>query len=87
MWDSMQEEGIESAMDVPSDSTGIHVNGSFIQVEPGESFVDAVKNIASDAGLGKFRVRLNGEEIQPGDAPESFNEGTKVELHPYEVAG
>jgi hypothetical protein len=44
-------------------------------------------NLARDAGFGKFRIILNGSEIKPSQAPEVLNEGDKVEIRPYDVAG
>ena len=67
--------------------TFIRVNGANINVEPGSDFKTTVKLHAQDAGLGKFRVFMNGEEIKPSMAPEVINEGTNLELRPYDTAG
>jgi hypothetical protein len=63
------------------------VNGSELPLQAGATFADAVKSTARDAGLGKFRVYLNGSEIRPQDAPSVVEEGMKLELKPYDVAG
>lgn len=86
-WDGMDERDQEMVSPMSDGSTGIYVNGSFMAVDEGESFASTVKSAAVEAGMGKFRVLMNGEEITPGDAPDTFVEGTKVEIRPYEVAG
>lgn len=63
------------------------INGSTRTIEVGSSFRDAVINAARDAGLGKFRVILNGREIDPANAPANFEAGMSLEIRPYEVAG
>lgn len=68
-------------------NTFIRVNGSERPLEAGLTFAEAVKSTARDAGLGKFRVFLNGSEIRPADAPSVIEEGMQVELKPYDVAG
>lgn len=85
-WDRMDNEEMDGYEPVMGD-TGIYVNGSFREIDPGTSFKQTVASYAEDAGFGKFRVFLNGSEIKPNEAPETFNEGTKVELRPFEVAG
>jgi hypothetical protein len=68
-------------------NTGVLINGATIPVEVGASFKDTIKNISLDAGFGKYRVFLNGAEIRPSEAPQTFNEGDKVELRAYDNAG
>lgn len=63
------------------------VNGSTTNVTAGTSFRDTVIGAARDAGLGKFRVILNGSEIDPADAPDTLESGMSLEIRPYEVAG
>lgn len=63
------------------------VNGSTTGLEEGISFRDTVVNAARDAGLGKFRVILNGTEIDPLEAPSTMTSGMNLEIRPYEVAG
>lgn len=65
----------------------LNINGSRTEVEAGTSFRDTVVNAARDAGLGKFRVMLNGSEIDPADAPATLESGMALEIRPYEVAG
>jgi len=70
-----------------TESTTLTINGSTNTIEAGSSFRDTVVNAARNAGLGKFRVILNGSEIDPADAPESLNPSMSLEIRPYEVAG
>ena len=85
-WNGNEEEEFVS-YDEDSGLTSIRVNGASIEVEPGSAFAGSVKETAMDAGLGKFRVFLNGMELKPSDAPSVFEEGMTVELHQYDVAG
>jgi hypothetical protein len=66
---------------------GILVNGSFLNKEVGQPFATAVIAAAKNAGFGKFRVFLGGEEISTDRAPALFEEDTQVEIRPYDVAG
>jgi len=68
-------------------NTFIRVNGANIPVTPGSNFKETVKAAAQDAGLGKFRVFMNGEEVKPSTAPEEISEGSRMELRPYDTAG
>ena len=87
-WDFSERSDRGTDDDGQMDSnTFIRVNGSNIAVDPGTAFKDVVKDAARNAGLGKFRVHLNGEEIRPSDAPEVVQEGMRMELRPYDVAG
>jgi hypothetical protein len=70
-----------------SGRTFIRVNGANLNVEPGSDFKATVKLHAQEAGLGKFRVFMNGEEVKPSNAPEVISEGTNLELRPYDTAG
>jgi len=65
----------------------IRVNGEDIYPEVGDSFKEAIKECSFDAGFGKFRVILNGEEITPSEAPELIEAGMKIEILPYDVPG
>jgi len=88
-WDNVEEEMNEYQEDQedPTATTTLKVEGVYHQIEPGASFKDTVLSYARDAGLGKFRVFLNGEEVPKSQAPESFEEGMAVELRPFDVAG
>lgn len=84
-WDGNEEQVYE---DRESDlNTYIRVNGSDRPIEVGSSLVSTIKETARDAGLGKFRVFLDGEEIRPSEAPDTVEEGMNLELHPFDVAG
>jgi len=97
-WD--QNTGREPVGDVfeniPEGTTSIYVNGAYVDVDPGVPFVETVLRAANNAHLGKFRVihagglpGFNpGEEIESDDEriPDSFDEGVKIELRPYDEA-
>ena len=83
VWNPSDNYG-ESA---PADGTGISVNGSFVAVEVGKPFAAAVTDVAKSAGLGKFRVFMNGDEVKPSQAPDTISEGMRLDLRPYDVAG
>lgn len=70
-----------------TENTTLTINGSTSTIESGSSFRDTVVNAARDAGLGKFRVILDGTEIDPATAPETLDAGMSLEIKPYEIAG
>jgi len=70
-----------------SDGTLLRINGSEQQIEPGTPFKDTIKEASLNAGFGKYRVFLNGDEIKPSEAPATINLGDNVEVKPYDVAG
>lgn len=85
-WDNSPE--VEDVYaDTQDSNTYIRVNGSNIAIDPGASLIETVKTQARDAGLGKFRVFMNGSEIRPSEAPDTISAGTHLELRPYDVAG
>jgi len=87
-WDnSPEEERLDEESVVEGSDPFVFVNGSRVFVDTGSSFRSAIGNIAKEAGLGKFRVVLNGVETLPSDAPELISEGDKVELLKYDIAG
>lgn len=77
----------EHRYEIDTNSTCAMVNGSTLNLTPGADFKVTLKNLAADAGFGKFRVFLNGNEISPSESPSVVNEGDKIELRPYDVAG
>lgn len=88
VWDQNVELDEDELYDEsPTGSTYIRVNGMNYDVRPGASFKETVLSYAKDAGLGKFRVFMNGEELGKSSAPGEFTEGMRVDLRPYDVAG
>lgn len=86
-WDQdVNDEPIDEPIIDESYGTFIRVNGSNVNIEPGVSFAESIKNVALDAEFGKFRVFLNNEEIKPSNAPETFESGMKAEIRPYDKA-
>lgn len=80
--DEMFDEDIS-----PETNTFIQVNNSKIDIQPGSDFKAVILETARNAGLGKFTVMLNGTEVTPNGAPSVFEEGTRVELLPFDIAG
>ena len=72
---------------VEGEGAGIRVNGSFVALEVGKPFAQAVTETAKAAGLGKFRVFKDGAEIKPSEAPDTITDGMQLDLRPYDVAG
>ena len=75
-----------------SESEPIYVEtgrGQSVPVNPGEPFTATIERIADEAHYGGyFRVHLNGEEIlEPGEAPETFQPGMRVNVSPYDKVG
>jgi hypothetical protein len=85
VWDG--SENSVFGEDRPVGNTYVRVNNSNLPIQPGTSFAAAIKEAARTAGLGKFRVYMNGSEILPANAPDTVQEGMAVELRPYDVAG
>lgn len=88
-WDesASQEEEVVNYDNEELPSTVAIVNGAPMGITPGESFRETLISLSRDAGLGKFRVFLNGNEIKPSAAPDTISEGDRVEIRPYDVAG
>jgi hypothetical protein len=79
---------IEDVMEVGEVAAPIMtVNGDDFEVEDGDDFVETVKSAAREFNLSKFRVIVDGEEINPMDAPETIENGMIVEIKQYDVAG
>ena len=85
MWHATDERMFRTADERVG--TFIEVNGGLLEVEPGANMAETIIRTARDAGLGKFRVYLNGVEVKPSQAPAAFNEGDNVRLSAYDVAG
>jgi len=86
-WDNSPEEEVFEDDGVSSANPFVFVNGAKVDVEMGSSFVSSVGDVAKNAGLGKFRVFLNGNEILPSESPEFIGESDSIELRKYDVAG
>lgn len=65
----------------------ILVNGSHVPVEEGADFLATVKGAALNAGFGKFKAFLNGQEIRPSSAPATISTDHRIEIRPYDEAG
>lgn len=83
MWEIEENEGqVES-----TPQTTLEVNGSVTDLEPGAVLREVVINAAREAGFGKFRFYINGEEVLPQNAPLTIEEGNSYKIAPYDVAG
>ena len=71
----------------PETGCSVLVNGAYVPVEEGSPFLSTVKAVALQAGFGKSRVMLNGEEVRPTTAPETVQPGQQISLRPYDEAG
>jgi hypothetical protein len=75
-----------TSSDVSTSGASITVNGSTSPLTVGDGFAAAIKAAAVRAGLGKFRVFVNGDEVRPSEAPATVESGMSVTLRPYDVA-
>lgn len=89
-WDATPDEIYDES---PSEyTTFVRVNGMDQPLEPGMKFA-ILKDVAREAGLGKFRVFTPpgttnpDDEIRPRTAPDMITEGMQLELRPYDKAG
>jgi len=69
------------------DQATFEVNGSVTNVNAGEDLKETVLGFAREAGYGKFRFYIDGEETLPQDAPEKVVAGTAYKIVPYDTAG
>lgn len=53
-------------------------------VDAGDNFVQEIIGAARDWGIGKFKVVLNGDEIENEEAPAVFEAGDIVTLVKFE---
>ena len=77
----------EEVVEVEELAPTMTVNGEYFEVEEGDDFVEIVKAAAREFNLSKFRVILDGEEIDPMEAPEIIEAGMVIEIKQYDVAG
>ena len=78
-WDVTEE--------VRTTGSTLEVNGSIRDIESGADLKEVVLSAAREAGYGKFRFYINGEEVQPQDAPSTVEDGMALKITPYDVAG
>jgi hypothetical protein len=86
-----QDTGRNDGGNVPTmerpDGPSVLVNGSYQRLEEGAPFLQSVKQVALQAGFGKFKVWLNGAEVRPSTAPAEVGPDTRVEIRPFDEAG
>lgn len=72
----------------PEDGASALINGSWQSLEVGADLLQTCKNLAIQAGFGKFRVFLNGEEVRPSTVRGRIVEaGQRLEVRPFDEAG
>jgi len=71
---------------VESNAT-MEVNGDVQSVEVGSDLKEVVLAAARDAGYGKFRFYIDGDEVLPQNAPSLVENGKAYKITPYDVAG
>jgi hypothetical protein len=77
----------DTPMDDRPNGASVLVNGSYQRLEAGSNFLQSVKNVALQAGFGKFKVFLNGIEVRPSSAPVEVMNDHRVEIRPFDEAG
>jgi hypothetical protein len=80
MWRTGDEEVREESVGVGE----VRVNGETIEVDAGSSFVDTILELAREMGVDKFKVVLNGREVEADSAPETIEEGDIINLVKFE---
>jgi hypothetical protein len=68
-------------------ATTLEVNGDVRTIEAGANLKEVVIAAAREAGFGKFRFYINGEEVLPQNAPSLIEAGKAYKIAPYDVAG
>jgi hypothetical protein len=68
-------------------ATTMEVNGDVRNIEAGANLKEVVIGTARDAGFGKFRFYINGEEVLPQNAPVLIEDGKAYKIAPFDVAG
>jgi len=83
-WSSEEEENTWT-----SEEKIVVIASKEITVDPSEDFVSTIKRLARENGIGKFVVKVNGREISPDEAPETFEEleESVVRIEPVDEAG
>lgn len=83
MW-NVNDDNDEVREDGLGGEATINVGGDTIYVEAGTDFVQKIVEVARDFGIGKFKVVLNGQEVDNEDAPLVFEEDDVVTLVKFE---
>ncbi len=65
----------------------LEINGSTRNLDVGANLKEVVIAGAREAGFGKFRFYINGEEVLPQNAPVLVEAGKAYKIAPYDVAG
>ena len=65
----------------------MEINGNVETIEDGANLKDTVLKFARDAGFGKFKFFIDGEEVLPQNAPELIEVGRKYKIMAFDTAG
>jgi hypothetical protein len=68
-------------------NTTMEVNGSVNTIQAGANLKEVVIGTAREAGFGKFRFFIDGQEVLPQDAPTLIEAGRAYKVAAYDVAG
>ena len=74
----------DSSEDKEHEATVLLPDGSERTVRGSDQFAQTIRDIARDAGLSKFTVIVDGEEIDSSEAPVDFAKVDEVELTKYD---
>ena len=87
IWNNVYEdvEDVEDDRDIREGATAV-VNGVTLSLETGANFKSTILNLARDAGYGKFKVYMNGNELKVSEAPDLIIEGTSIRITPFDSA-
>ncbi len=58
-----------------------------VDVNIGDDFFQAIKEVANGKGWRKFRILLNGVELDNSTLPEKVEEGQQIRVQPEGDAG
>lgn len=73
--------------EVQARTVTISVSGESYEIPETANFVDTVKEYAQEAGLRNFRVLVDGRNVEPSEAPRTFEGIRNVTIVPYDKAG
>lgn len=67
--------------------TKVIVVGVEKEVNTSAPFAETITNLAKEAGITKFAVYADGQEVTPSNAPASFENLNEVRIVPYGEVG
>jgi len=80
-WTTRDEDGDSEAIPILCD-------GETFEADEDEDFSSTIKKLAREAGWGRFRVFVDGKELEKtSEAPETFEGLDEVKISKYDEAG